>query len=450
MGKLKKIFVSLGILQSFVLSILYMFLYFYKLDGVLISLFFYSLFLGFFIIENKINRLLANSIAVIFLLFLFLYGIFTPAVNYFLTSEISIDIYKSTVIYASTIPAFLIGYSFRKQKDSRQLFVENIQRLRNNRRYNFIVLFILILLIIYKTYFFYSIGFLFNPSKLIGGSRFDIFENYGQVDVVIGLLIISGFLYFVYNYKKISKIKVIIVFVLLIYYILLQLSVGNRRDFLPIILGIYWIVVMIKNIKFGILGFIGILLIVFGFNYLSTIRSNLSGDTSKSSDFMITMTSNEFVYPFYTLSLEVDDYLKNNNYEFKLGESYIVYPILTFVPREIYPEKPISLANSFIKKFYGSRHLMGFAYTPVSEAFINFGVMGPFLIYLLIGYILSFIQTNKNQIYNFLFFVMILDFCRGEFGGFLYQAFFVSFFILIVPSIWKILFLNNITEVRKS
>lgn len=444
MNKIKKIFAFTGIIQTILLIIVYGYLFVYPNDILLISLFVYSLFLGFFVIEHRTSKLFANNSAIIFLLFLFLYGIFNSIIYTVLHGRMPKDIYLASLIYALTIPAFIISWYIKKPIRYDLVYQEQVNEKKVNKSYNAFLLILLTILIGYKSYFFIAIGMFFNPNALIGKSRFDLFENVSQIDVIIGLLISSIFLYFIFYIRKLSRKITFYLGGIFIYYVLLQLSAGNRREFMPMMLGIFWVFINIKKIKFNFFGLVGILTVILFFNYLGTLRSNFfSNKSSTKDDFLITMTSNEFVYPFFTLSFEVDDYLKNNNYEFKNGETFLTYPIITFIPREVYNEKPISLANSFIKKFYGNKTVIGFAYTPVSEAFINFGVLGPFFIYLIFGYCLAYIQRNKNQILNFIFFTMILDFCRGEIGTFFYQFFFIALFLFFIPSFFHFISLRK-------
>lgn len=432
MKVLKKIFVSSGFVQCVCLLLIYLCIYHYKNDIVLLFSFFYSLFLSFFIIENKIERLLINNTAIIFIMFLFLYGIYNPTINWFLYDSIPDSIYFASVIYATTIPSFLIFWMIGKKRKSEELYTEQIKNTKLSGNYNRILSILLIIFILYKTYFFISVGMFFNFG---GGNRLEFFENVGQLDVVIGLLISGIFLYFIYYFTLLPKKTRMFVMLLLFYYILLQLGAGNRRDFVPMILGIFWIFINMKKIKFSILGFVGILLFTQMFNYLATIRE---GTSKIDNVLMSTLTNNEFVYPFLTLSFEVEDAM-NNHYEYRYGESYLVNPIVTFIPREIYPDKPISMANSFLKKFFGSKKMIGFAYTPVSEAFVNFGALGPMFIYAIFGGIISYIQNRKNQIVNFVFFAMILDFSRSEIGSFVYLFVIMSLFIWILPRVKKVL-----------
>ena len=221
----------------------------------------------------------------------------------------------------------------------------------------------------------------------------------------------------------------------------MQLSVGNRRDFLPMLVGFFWIFINHKKIKFTFLRFIYMLLGLFLFLFLGSIRSTASTEEvlNFSSLAMLTLSSNEFVYPFYTLGHHVAKFL-DGSIVFLYGLSIFIYPILYFIPRFVFPEKPTSLAVQFVNEIDSS---MGYAYSPVTEFFVNFGVIGPLVGFLIIGIIVSKIQSFKDQRLNFVFFTMIPDFCRGEIGTFIYQFIFVSFFIIVLPNLLASIKNNN-------
>ncbi|WP_439287809.1 O-antigen polymerase [Lonepinella sp. BR2904] len=438
-SNIRNFFLSLGILQCFILLIAYSILYFIKLDLCVIGLFIYSLFLGFFILKNKVKRLLINDSAVIFLLFLFLYGIFNGTIQLILNGIIDDNVYEATVIYAATVPCFLLGFSFKKRGTYKRNYDEHINFIAVSNKYNALLLFILLLLMLYKTYFFYSIGMLFSSSAL-NVNRLEAFAQVSQIDVVIGLLISSIFLYFIYYYPKLNRKTKIIISIFLIYYVLLLVMAGNRRDFIPMLLGAFWVFVNLRNIRFSTLGFIILLFGIFSFNILGSLRANMANGLEMNSETLLVdaMTSNEFVYPFYTLSDEVQ-WSKRNDYEYEYGKTILLNPITVFIPRSIYPEKPTSLANDFVWKKYGNQESIGYAYTPVSEFFINFGALGPAIVYIFIGAFFAYIQMRKSQILHFLVFVTILDFCRGEVATFFYQFLFISFFILILPKFKRLM-----------
>ncbi|ASW76164.1 hypothetical protein IQ37_06205 [Chryseobacterium piperi] len=442
MGVLKKLFSTFALQQCLLLILLYIILFFFKNDYILVFAYIYSLFLGFAVIKTRVEYLLANNTGLIFLLFLFLYGALHSIASLILLDEIPQNIYLSTIIYGATLPSYLLGYSFVKQKLYNEAYKEEIKESEPSVFYSIFLVILLILLTGYMSYFFISIGAFFNLSVLTK-DRSEVFETREQSQIVVGLLISGIYLYFIYYYKKISKLILFIISAILLYYVLMQLAAGNRRDFMPMVTGVFWIFVNIKKLKFNLFWFVVLLFSIFIFQYLGTIRGSLSSNTNMNSSesSVAALTNNEFTYPFYTLSFEVDDMLKNK-IEYKYGES-LSYPVLFFIPRAIYPEKPNSLANQFIQKHFGKRYKMGFAYTPVSEAFVNFGVLGPFFCYFLVGLVISFIQNRNHQVLNFVFFTMILDFCRGELGTFFYQFFFTALFIYILPSIKKAILLLN-------
>jgi oligosaccharide repeat unit polymerase len=375
---------------------------------------------------------------------LFLYGFFNPIVEFVLQGSLSKVTYFATIIYASCIPAFILGVAFPFKKSniyntSYLTLVNPIFKRSNN--YVIFLIFILGFLLSYVSFSFYTQGILFKPSVALKTSRLELFTETSQLKIVVGLFISSIFLYFIYYFTIFSiKVKSVVIF-LLFYFVLMELSVGNRRDFVPMIIGFFWIFVNIKKINFTFRRFIYLLLGLFFFLFLGSIRSSATTDEAFnfSNLALSTLTSNEFIYPFYTMRYYVDKFL-NGNLVFLYGVSIFLYPILFFIPRAIYPEKPISLAVQFVKEIDST---MGYAYSPVTEFFINFGVFGPFFGFLVLGFIIIKMQTFKDQRFNYVFFTMIPDFCRGEIGTFIYQFFFISFFIILLPNLLKYISKGN-------
>ncbi len=96
----------------------------------------------------------------------------------------------------------------------------------------------------------------------------------------------------------------------------------------------------------------------------------------------------------------------------------------------IIPGKPESLANQFLDKKYRRNKTIGFAYSPVTETFINFGYIDPLLVFFLLGRFLTFIEGYKNQLCNLIVFILIINFCRSEMSAYLYLVVFISLFFL--------------------
>ncbi len=426
---------SFSFFQILFLFLAYAALYFIKNDLLLLSFFYYSLLLSFLTFYQFLNKLLLNNLLVYLLIFLFLYGIFNATIEYVLESEISKNTYYATLIYASIIPSFLLGFS-----------IQNISIIRpkplNSRAYkitfyNPLCSIILFSLIIFKSLYFYKLGILLNPSVLKSTNRLDLFDDFGQIQIVSSFLISSIFLYFIFNYSLIPRFYKISAALLLIYYISIQLSVGNRKEFVGIILGIFWVIVDRKKYNFSLMKFLLILVAIFLFLVLGSIRANLSIDSNSNdinSILISTLTSNEFVYPFETLKISIQNYF-NGSLNLLYGLSVFLYPLIIFLPRIFFPFKFESLAVTFVKTNFGGG--MGYAYSPVTESFINFGVFGPAIVFFIIGLILTKISQKKDQKFTFLLFTLVPDFCRGEFSTSFYQLFFQSLFLIVLPLIFK-------------
>jgi oligosaccharide repeat unit polymerase len=428
-------------LQCFLLLALYVFLFFFKIDLLLIITFIFSLLIGFKAVKNKTGYLLTNNSVIILLLFIFLYGIFNSIIDLFLFGYITKTIYFATLIYASALPSYVLGSLLIKPTQYNITYFNTIENKKYDRFYVYFLLLMLVLLLIYKSITFYKEGLLFNPSVLKNVSRLELFKEINQLWVVTGLMITSISLFFIYYYN-ILPIKIRLIFICcLVYYITLQLSVGNRRDFIPMIIGAFWIYTNFKKIKFTYNWFFFILIGIFLFLFMGSLRGemNLAENLNYSELMLDTLSNNEFIYPFFTLSFAVEAYFQGL-LSFFYGKTIFLNSILIFIPRVMFDGKPNSLANQFVIDNFGGG--MGYAYSPVAEAFVNFGLLGPAIVFFLLGLLVSGMQEFRDQRFIFIFFTMVPDFCRGEFSTFIYQFFFVALFIIIIPMFKKELFKN--------
>ena len=384
-------------------------------------LFLCSLFFGVHIISKRSENFLINNPELFLLVCMFLYGFYNPVVAYF-SDKMDNDVYKAMIIYATSVPAYLIGLHSYNAK------LTEIKSLPINHKLFYFFIFLLVILIAFKSYFFYSIDLYFNPVNLAGKGRYYIFGSMNQMDVIIGILITGIFLFLIYYYKNLSKVMLFSVAVLLLYYILLNIFAGNRRDFIPMLLGVFFIIVYRYNIKFGWKWMVTIVIVASLFNIMGGVRSMVSNKIAFNKDTVVSsLKSNEFTIPFNTLIDEVASYEKNpDSYGFRNGETYIRNTFEIFIPRNLFPNKFTSLAKEYMVKFHNTTNY-AIAYTPVTESFINFGKYGATFVYIVIGLLMGFLTNYKNQIFVFAFFCLTIDFCRSEYSGFVYNYVVVLF-----------------------
>lgn len=111
--------------------------------------------------------------------------------------------------------------------------------------------------------------------------------------------------------------------------------------------------------------------------------------------------------------------LKENIIDFYYGSSYFDY-ILRTPPEFLYPDRPQDLAWIFVNNGFTS----GGGFFELAEAYLNFGVIGafivPFLISFLLGYSYRLFVINR---YSIVHAILLFSFLSGFMRGILYQTF---------------------------
>jgi oligosaccharide repeat unit polymerase len=409
------------LIYSFV--IFYLFTIFFSSDLLLVvSLLIFPLI--FILCFYKDKKIYLNDSLVFFLICFTLYGFFAPYSEIFLHGYLSQPTRLATILYSSAIVGLLIGVLFNKKYPSSTTYINMNANIKWYSQ--LFILLIIFVLIITKVI---SAGFDYKRFFNIGsGERHTVTQFW----VVTSYIITGLYLFCIYYWKSFKKSYFIIIMLSLLFYILLQLSIGNRRDFISIALGIFAVYSFSNKKRYTLFSLLTLLSCIIFMMFFSSIRA---GYDSLEDIYLDSLTSNEFTYPFYTLSISIE----NNYNDWLYGFSIFIMPFAFFVPRVIWEEKVNSLASEFVLVNFG-KDSMGYAFTPVTEAYMNFGILGPFIFFFFIGYLLispmvSIKRNNLISIFSFLFFSLTLDFCRGEVSSFLYQLFFVSLPFIIFHSI---------------
>lgn len=224
-------------------------------------------------------------------------------------------------------------------------------------------------------------------------------------------------MYMFAGWSNLSPRRRTIVAVVVTAFVLIQLSFGNRRDFLPLLI---FIAVLVATHRQAVIraGAVVIGFVAFAFFLLVALVRQIIQYPSllSKSSVQLLLESNEFVSPIQTLMHYV-----TADHQLRWGWTYLSAPSL-FVPRVIWPGKPESLSVQFLRDAFGYVGLMGYAYTPVTEAFLNFGWVGPFVVFGIVSLLMVKLVRNANAhpgLY-FISFALVVDFHRGDFAGSLY------------------------------
>jgi hypothetical protein len=237
---------------------------------------------------------------------------------------------------------------------------------------------------------------------------------------VVSMFVVNGFvMYMMAGWGQLSRKARVILVVSVTAFILLQLSLGNRRDFMPMFIFLAGVVATRRHavVRAGTVALAGVAFTVL--TILGVLRQVIENPMLLASNLGdLLVTQNEFVSPIQTLI-----YYVQKARPLRLGWTYISAPSL-LIPRVFWPEKPESLSLQFMRDAFGAIDVMGYAYTPVTEAFINFGWVGPFIFFALLS--IAMTKLVKHAVahtgFYFICFSLVVDFNRGDVAGLFYSV----------------------------
>ena len=138
----------------------------------------------------------------------------------------------------------------------------------------------------------------------------------------------------------------------------------------------------------------------------------------------------EFAHPFMTAF----ELRRDEEGASQLGRSYLNAPLIT-IPRFIYPTRPESLAERFVRTNYPDLAARGggSSFSLVGEAWLNFGaLLGPFVIGTLMGILLTLVENSAKRNRNSIIAMVV-------------PYFVVSFAILAHRAEFTVLFKQTVT-----
>jgi len=280
------------------------------------------------------------------------------------------------------------------------------------------ILFYILILLFYKTINIYKIRnkkylgliiffffYIFFFAEFLRGVRMDALNG------IFGLVI----LYLLYNDKPL-KVTPKLFFLGIFLFMIMQIM-GMLRSALNY-LTFDEIIVVIKN------GFSAIM------------------EGSRSGILFYQGTINDIATTFSGIIYMIQHHIINYYY----GNSYLDY-ILRTPPKFLYPDRPESLAWIFVNHGFTS----GGGFFELAEAYLNFGVMGAFIVPFVISFLLGCAyKLFVNNKYSIFYSILLFSFLSGFMRGVLYQSF--SFYKAIVTGfiIYTILyFIMGILHIKK-
>jgi len=140
----------------------------------------------------------------------------------------------------------------------------------------------------------------------------------------------------------------------------------------------------------------------------------------------------EFIYPSITFPITIQKKMLKNAFQYPTLFDSVLY----FIPRFLFPFKNHSIGDVFARSMNIN---MGFAMSPMLEAYINFGNIGYLLEAVIIIFILQISHTciKKNILIYIYSIIFLIDLNRGEISFYIRQMIEVYMFIYSVEVMMK-------------
>jgi oligosaccharide repeat unit polymerase len=254
---------------------------------------------------------------------------------------------------------------------------------------------------------------------------------------IVSMMLMNGFVMYMFaGWPRLTRNAKRLATVTIIAFVIFHLGLGNRHAFLPMFI---FLAGLIASRRRAVIGFrtiaVGIL-VFFMFMVVGVVRQMRAAPWMlyTSDTLLLIAETNEFTMPIQTVMYYVT--AKKPLY---YGKTYLAAPSV-FVPRVLWPEKPIGLSLQFNKDQFGDVITSGFAYTPITEAYINFGYVGPFIVLSLVSLATVWLvkHARRRPLLYFLCFAIALDFNRGDSPGILYYV------VVIGVAFWFMKFVSRI------
>ena len=373
-----------------------------------------SLLCGQFLLGLSILRLtdgafVLQDVRLFFLIFLFLYGGTLPLIVEAGLAGGTAGLDRAAAMYATAIFGFnLVQWWYRQPWHD--VPPEVFARYRPSFA-NAVVVF---LGFAWVFYFVVSRGVTFTLTIDRGQVRL-----IGTQTWVVSMFVVNGLvMYMMIGWPQLTKQARVLLVVSVSAFIALQLFFGNRRDFLPMFVFLAGVVATRRHALIRLRTILAGILLFAGLTVLGVLRQIMRTPMLLLSDPLpLLVTQNEFVSPIQTLI-----YYVSKPHALRMGWTYFSAPSL-FIPRAFWPEKPESLSLQFMRDAFGTIGMMGYAYTPVTEAFLNFGWVGPFIVFATLSILMVKLvkYADLRPGFYFICFSFVVDFNRGDVGGLFYS-----------------------------
>jgi oligosaccharide repeat unit polymerase len=249
-----------------------------------------------------------------------------------------------------------------------------------------------------------------------------IFLTQEWVIYVLFMQVIS--FYGIYNYSNLSKVeRLILLFIITLIFLVETALLGARRFSMAIVL--FWLysrgyIGYLFRTKVGLIIFILSLSIglLFGAIREYIYHQQILSDVNFGDIIRLSMQSNEFNEIGAGVMKSI--LIGNDVNALKMG-STLFYGVLFLIPRDFYPDKPITLST-----------ILGFPISIYSEMFVNFNLISIFVFFFIFLFVAYLSQKHSNRFWTCIVAAYAFDFIRAETGTIIYTLTVIAFFYYFI------------------
>ena len=394
---------------------------------VLLSFLFLSIFLEKAYRNHKWKMFV--NVRVLFLVFLFLYTNFYPIFYVYFNLDLPIPVNVSlfavrtaTILGNISICTAILLLHFIEKKDSQKRLIINLEAKLKKIKPGplfFIIEFIAAVYIIYYIFQIISsnaIGIMLSGvDRVQFDQTFQIWTHFLFDYIVVAyacfIILMCSKRFFLR--QKISRMMYLRLALCALYYGF-STFLGHRRLLMYVLIfTLICVLIFSKRIqKRYVIGSVAGLALFVSVGYLRNVGFSFSNIFSPIAFFS---ALGEFMIPINTLYYFID-----NPPDVMFGASYLMTP-LVLIPSGIWNNKPDLLAVRFADLMGGT---MGYGYSPLTEAFINFSYLGFFLFPIILFIIIIAVEksVSVHPMFYLMFLIQCMNFNRGEFSAVFIEA----------------------------
>ena len=236
----------------------------------------------------------------------------------------------------------------------------------------------------------------------------------------------------------------------------INLAIGERGTLLvAIVVFVLGYTIKKRIVKVGFTYVVLLSFLYVAFNVLTLLREKsveYKGFTKFIDTYdqklykLMNPANSEFGSPALNYRIFIDR--KPEDYKFKLGRTYTEITT-AFIPRYVYPNKPKGIIFEFGDQYFLERKELGSTagtgFSSLMEAYMNFGYLGPFVVYLVFLFFLIYMESKRgrNQLFTDLLYLLLFNvfliFSRSASQYILYTLLMYIAQILVVVVVYKVL-----------